>query len=319
MDAQDLRALKVLLAVREDGSFAGAARRLGVTRAAVSRAIAQLEERLGARLARRTTRRVVLTDAALSLTARAALPLRQVEEALEAAREQHATLAGALRVAGSAAFGRDVLVPLLIAFREQHPEVALELSLADRVEDLVARPIDVAVRIGPLPDASLVARAAGKLPLVLVAAPALLRGRAAPGSLDRLSELPAVAFRVPETGRRYPWAFEQRGRTLLYEPAEVSLESDSIDAVAALVLRGAGASVLPRHLVSRELAAGQLVELLPGALAPGPSVSVCYAQRALMPKRVRAMVDFLARELPRALDEERALARAPGRRLARQR
>ncbi len=298
MEAHDLRAIQVLLAVHDEGGFAAAARRLGVTRAAVSRSIAQLEARLGASLARRTTRRVVLTDAALALVGRCAGPIRAMGDALDAASEQDSGLAGAVRISGSAAFGRDVLVPTLMAFRTQNPEVTVELTLGDRVEDLVARPIDVAVRIGPLPDTSVVARSVGQLPLVAVAAPALVEQHGPPRAVDQLAAWPAVVFRVAETGQRYPWPFEHRGSTVLFAPSSVAFESDSIDAVAELVRRGAGVSVVPRHVVEADLASGRLVALLQSQVAAGPRVSVCYPQRKLMPRRVRALVDHLVRELP---------------------
>lgn len=298
IDAPDLKALNVLVVVHREGGFAPAARRLGVTRAAVSRSIAQLEARLGTRLARRTTRKVVLTEAALSLVERCGAPMKALSEAFEAARESGGALAGTVRLAGSAAFGRDVLVPLVLAFRREHPGVHVELSLSDRLEDLVARPIDVAVRVGPLPDTSLVARLVGRLPLVLAATPKLVAAHGAPRAVADLERWPAVAFRVPATGRVLPWPFEVSGQTELIEPPRPVCESDSIDAVAEMARRGAGVALLPRHLVRADLSSGRLVSLLPKLVGPGPPVHVCYAARELMPARVRALVDALVRALP---------------------
>lgn len=284
-----------------EGGFAAAARRLGVTRAAVSRSIAELEARLGARLARRTTRKVVLTEAATALIARCAAPLSAVASALDATREESASLAGTVRVAGPTAFGRDVLVPALLAFREAHPDVSVDLALADRLEDLVAKPIDVTVRMGALDEPSLIARAVGALPLALVVQAPLLSSRPAPRSLDDLASWPAVAFRVPRTGGRFPWPFRVRGELRLWDPPRVAFESDSIDAVAELARRGAGLAVVPRHLVERDLEAGRLVALLEAQISAGPPVSVCHVQRAHMPRRVRTLIDFLVDVLPRSL------------------
>jgi DNA-binding transcriptional LysR family regulator len=305
IDVGDLRALQVLLAVEREGGFAAAARSLGVTRAAVSRSIAELERRLRVRLARRTTRRVVLTEAALALVDRCRDPLGSIHEALDAARERDGEQAGTVRVAGTTAFGRDVLVPLLIELAKAHPAVTFDLCMSDRVEDLVAQPIDVTVRLGPLPETSLVARTVGTLPLVLAAAPALVRRLGAPTSPDAVLRMPAVAFRVPGASRRYPWPLDVRGERQLVTPTRVSFESDSVDTVAALIRAGAGVGLVPRHLVERELDAGRLVALLPGLVGKGPIVSVCYAGRKLVPKRVRTVIDHLVRRLPDVCDPAR--------------
>ncbi len=298
IDVADIRALQVLLAVDREGGFAPAARSLGVTRAAVSRSIAQLERRLHTRLARRTTRRVVLTEAALALVSRCRGPVGSIQEAFDAARERDDQLAGMVRVAGSTAFGRDVLVPVLLAFRANNPAVTLDLCMSDRLEDLVAQPIDVTVRIGPLPETSLFARTIGTLPLVLVASPSLIREHGSPTSLEAVAKLPTVAFRVPGTAERYAWPFDVRGERRLVTPSGSAFESDSIDTIAALVRAGAGVAVLPRHLVDQDLEAGRLVRLLPRLIDSGPTVSVCYASRRLMPRRVRALIDHLVKELP---------------------
>lgn len=298
IDPPDLRALQVLLTVEREGGFAPAARSLGVTRAAVSRSVAQLERRLRTRLARRTTRKVVLTEAALALVERCRGPLASIHDALDVAREKEDELAGVVRVAGSTAFARDVLVPLLLEFRAANPAVVVDLRVSDRVDDLVAAPIDVTVRLGPLPETSLVARAVGALPLTLAASPALVREHGAPASLDALARFPAVAFRVPGASEPYPWPFDVRGERALVTPGRVVLESDSIDAVAAMVRAGAGVGLVPRHLVERDLAAGALVALLPHLVGRGPAINVCYAGRSLVPRRVRALIDHLVTSLP---------------------
>lgn len=301
LDASELRALHVLLSVHREGGFAPAARELHVTRAAVSRSIAQLEAKLGVRLARRTTRQVVLTDAALALVDRAQAPLEMLSEAMEKARDQGRALAGPVQLAGPVAFGRDVIAPRVAAFCAAHPDVRVSLRLDDAIDDLVARPIDVAVRLGPLPTTSLVARRVGVLPVVLAATPALLAAHGSPRSVAELEELPAIAFRVAATARRLPWPFVTGKRQRLFEPTRVVVECDAIDGVAALVRASAGVGLVPRHLAQDDLDAGRLVSLLPKQLGAGPTVSVCYAAREHVPARVRALVDTLVRTLPDAL------------------
>ncbi|MFO0548000.1 MAG: LysR family transcriptional regulator [Polyangiaceae bacterium] len=298
LDVSALKALHTLAAVHQRGGFAAAGRALGVTRAAVSRAVASLEAKLGVRLARRTTRKVVLSEAGIALAEQCGAALDSVSLALENAREREASLAGVIRVAGPLAFGRDALVPLVLEFQRAHPQVSIDLSLSDGLHDLVDRPIDVAVRLGPLPETSLVARRVGSLPLVVVATPALVRAHGAPRSVDDLARVPAVRFRVPATGKPFVWRFDEGGRARQWEPASAALETDSVDALVTMVRSGAGASLLPRHLVESELASGRLVELLEGVTSDGPLVHICYGARSFMPRRVRAFVDLLARELP---------------------
>jgi LysR family transcriptional regulator, regulator for bpeEF and oprC len=301
IEPADLRALQVLLTVAQEGGFAPAARQLGVTRAAVSRSVAELERRLGTRLARRTTRKVVLTEAALALLDRCRGPVTSIREAFEFARERDDEIAGVVRVAGPTAFGRDVLVPLLLEFRKTHPAISLDLRMSDGLEDLVAEPIDLTVRLGPLPDTSLVARAVGSLRLVLVASPSVLREHGQPKFPDDLLHMPAVAFRVPGSKERYPWEFEARSARTRLIPEHATLESDSIDAVAALVRAGAGVGLVPRHLVARDLGRGALVAVLPELVGRGPVVSVVHAGRRLMPRRVRSLMDHLVKALPKEL------------------
>ena len=300
MEAADWKALQVLAAVRRKGGFAAAARALGVTRAAVSRSIAQLEARLGTRLARRTTRRVVLTEEAVALVDRCEPAVAAVDAALDAAREpaDRGALRGRVRLAGSSAFGRDVLVPIVLAFRAEHPDVHVELSLGEALEDLVERPIDVTVRLGALPETSLVARRVGTLPLVVAARRSLVLRHGEPREPADLARLPRVGYRVPGSGALLPWPFTIGGRQHLIAPEGCVLESDSVDAVAAMVRAGAGVALVPRHVIAHDLDAGRLVELLPGRVGAGPQVHVCYAARALMPRRVRALVDALLRDLP---------------------
>lgn len=298
MDAQDFRALQLLVAVQREGGFAPAARQLGVTRAAVSRAIAQLEARWKVRLARRTTRQVVLTEAAQELVVRCAHSLQVLDEALCAVGENAERLAGTVRLGGSAAFGRDVLVPLVMDFRAQHPAVTLDIALSDHLDDLMVQHIDVAVRLGPQLGSSMIARPAGHLPLALAAAPALVAKQGLPRCINDLVGWPAVGFRIPGTDRPFAWPFIERGRHRLFEPTALVAISDSIDAVAAMVRLGAGIAMVPRHLVDADLRTQRLVALLQPRVAPGPPVHVCYSHRELVPQRVRALIDWLMQSLP---------------------
>lgn len=198
----ELGDLEVLRAVAEASNFSAAARALGVSRAEISRTVARLERRLDARLFARTTRSVALTAAGRDLVRRVAPALRDLRAALDEVAERQHGLSGTIRIGCSHAFGRRFLVGEIARFVRAHPRVEVTLTLNDRIDDLVLAALDLTVRIGPLAPSSLVARRLGRLPLALVAAPALDAPPVC--SPAALAALPAVGFRVPGSGARYP-------------------------------------------------------------------------------------------------------------------
>lgn len=302
MDARDLQALLTLQAVARAGGFAAAARELGSTRAAVSRVIAEAESRTGVRLCHRTTRRVTLTEAARALLHAAEDPLQAVQSAWSALPDAAGAFRGTLRVSCSHALGRAFVLPAATRYRAEHPQVSVEVRLADVYDDLVTRGLDVAVRLGPLPDSSLVARTLGRIAVLPVAAPSLLRGaRRPPRTLaDLEATLPVVAFQAPGSGLRRHWRVKGDGR-VEHPFASPALVVDSIEGVADLARAGAGAGLAPRYLVEEDLRARRLVALLPELSFEGPELHLCHAHRTLVPPRVRAFMDQLAQALQPAL------------------
>lgn len=293
MNEQDLRTLWVLSRVAESGSFAAAGRELGLTRAAVSRLVAQTEARLGVRLAQRSTRQVVLSERARQLVEAARPALATLSAALAALAEDDAELRGPLRLACSYALGQHGVLPLLAGFAQRHPRVQLELLWSDRVEDLIGQRIDVAIRLGELPDSSLVARPLGRVALALCAAPGLLAQRRAPRRPEDLRAWPQIALRPPGVRERRPWRFlAAQGREVL-ELHAPRVETNSIEAAAQMCRDGVGLAMLPRYLVQEDLRAGRLRALLASQVAEGPPVHLCTAQRELLPARVQALIEHL--------------------------
>ncbi|HJV94632.1 MAG TPA: LysR family transcriptional regulator, partial [Albitalea sp.] len=235
----ELHDLEILEAVAQEGNFSVAARALSLSRADVSRTVARLEQRLDVRLCTRTTRRVALTDAGRDLVRRLRPALHELSAALEQVSEQQHRFSGPIRVACSHAFGRHFLVDEVTRFVAAHPAVEVNLTLNDRIEDLVLSALDLALRIGPLAPSSMVARKLGRLPLALVAAPELCDSehRFTPKALGAL---PAIGFRVPGSGDRYPWRLRLGAQDVPIAHEKVSIESDSIEAVADLARLGAG-------------------------------------------------------------------------------
>ena len=283
----DLRILETVVAVARHGGFAEAGRRLGLSRSAVSRAVAQLETELGVAVFRRTTRRVRLTAAGRELVDRIERDLDSLRATLERARDDGASRDGPIRLTLGHAYGRHVVLPVLERWRAAHAGVTLEVALDDTLMDLVEQEYDFAIRLGPLPDSRLIARPLAPLPLALVAA------ADAPwrpdGSRAGWVRAPRLAFRIPDSEREFGWIDEMRDGAA--EPATVTCTS--IEGVVDLARAGVGTALVPRYLVEEDLARGALVEA-PFAHGAGPvPVHLCRLERERIPARVRALIDHL--------------------------
>ncbi len=301
MNEQDLRTLWVLSRVAQHGSFAAAARELGLTRAAVSRLVAQSERRLGVRLAERSTRQVVLSEAALHLVEAVQPALHTLQAALTALPEAHHALRGPVRLACSHALGQHLVLPLLQHFLRAHPGVKLELLWSDRVEDLVGQRVDVAVRLGDLPDSTLVARPVGRVALALVGAPSLFEGRRPPRRVAELAAWPHLVLRPPGVSEARPWRFVTPTGREHFRPRAPVAELSALESAVALCREGFGLAMLPRYLVAEHLAVGRLRALLASQVAEGPAVHVCTTQRELLPQRVQVLLATLVPGLKAAL------------------
>ncbi|PZQ65662.1 MAG: transcriptional regulator [Phenylobacterium zucineum] len=284
--------LSVFLAVIEAGGLAAAARRKRRSPAAVTRTLAALEARVGARLIERTTRRLSVTEAGRRLADDARRILGAYEAAVE--REAVGPLRGALRISAPLVFGRRHVAPLVARFLDDHAQVTAELVLNDRNLDLVEQGIDLSVRIGALADSGLVARKVGEVGRLVVAAPAYLARRGAPA---RPTDLPdhEIVHASTQSGPS-DWRFEKAGRreTVRVRPR---LMINAIEAVVTQAVEGRGIARLFSYQVADELAKGRLVRLLPEWEPPPIPVQLVTPTARLMPARVRAFLDFAAAEL----------------------
>lgn len=276
--------LAVFLAVLETGSLAGAARRLRRSAPAVTRTLAALEARVGARLVERTTRKLAVTEAGLRL-AEAARPLLAGYDAAVAASEA-GPLRGHLRVSAPLVFGRRHMAPVLAAFLDDHPEVTGELVLNDRNLDLVDEQLHVALRIGALADSSLVARKVGEVRRVVVAAPAYLTQRGEPRTPAELAGHEVIHSSTQPGPSEWRFA---GGEAVRLRPR---LMVNAIEPVVAAAVEGRGITRVFSYQVADEVADGRLVRLLadfePAAI---PVQLVTPSARFTLP-RVRAFLDF---------------------------
>ncbi len=301
IDLVQIRALRVAVAVADQGSFAAAGRHLNLPRAAISRIVGQFEERSGTRVFRRNTRKVVATEAGEVLIDAARRALVEIDAALEPTEMGDADLSGQVRMSVSHAFGRYFVLPSIGYFREQHPGVQIETLLQDRLDDMIEEDIDFTIRLGPLPESDLIVRRLGAICSSLFAAPSFLRALETPVGANTLDRVPAVGFRIPGTGRVMTWPVQVDGCNFHSIVPRSVVSSDSIEAVLDLAKEGHGVALLPRYLAGTDVASERLEPVIPDQISVLTDVHICFRERRFMPRRVRILIDHLASEITRDL------------------
>lgn len=283
--------MRVFAAVVDAGSFVAGGEALGLSKAAVSRHVSELEQRLGVRLMHRTTRKLSLTPEGEVFLARCRDILSSIDAA-EAEVSTHTVKAsGLLKLSVPVSFGIRHLAPLWSEFLEAHPEVTLDVQLADRVVDLVDEGFDLAVRIARLPDSSLVSRRLASTRLVLCASPDYLVRRGTPQHPSELGDHDVVGYSLLAMGDQWQFLGPEGPVTIKVRPR---MWSNNGDSCIAATLRGAGIQLQPTFLIHNQLASGELVELLPQFRSAELGIYVIYPTRKFVLPKVRAMVDFLS-------------------------
>ena len=295
----DLQHLRTFLEVVRQGSFAGAARVLDLTPSTVTRTVATLEEALGARLLQRTTRKLALTGAGAVYLERVRPLLEELDRAAEELHASTGEVRGTVRVTSSVAYGQTVLVPLLPGLHAAHPGLDIDLLLSDAVVDLVSQRIDVAVRLGPPIDSSLVGMRLRPVRFRVCASPAYLRKHGRPRKPADLAQCDCLRFPLP--GYRSQWSFRDReGRSEVVAVRGWLVMSTAL-ALHRAALDGLGPVLLGDWLIDADVAAGRLIDLFPRHEASATNFDTAawllYASRERVPGRVRAFVDFVASRL----------------------
>ncbi len=284
-----LEDMRILAETVEAGSFTAAADRLGLSKQFVSKRIAALEKRLGARLLVRSTRRLRVTDLGLAYLERAQRILQEVDAAEQLVASQTATPRGVLRLSAPMTFSTLHLGPLIPAFMQRHPDVSLELELNDRAVDLIGEGYDMAVRIGTLADSSLVARRITAAQLITCASPGYLRQHGVPSSPEQLG---AHACLVYGHALRGEWAFRVSERTRRIS-VDGPMRSNNGEMLRDAAIAGLGLVNLPDFIVASALADGRLVEVLETFRPEGFTVHAVYPQHRESSLLVRLFSDFL--------------------------
>lgn len=291
MSPEDLR---IVLRVAELGSFTEAAQRLGLPRATVSTAVRRLEERLGARLLQRTTRRVSLTDDGRLFVERCQDVLADLDELRTMFQQQPQALTGRLRVDMPLAMARALVLPRLPEFLSLHPGLAVEIGAADRRVDPVREGYDAVIRVGAVVAEQLVGRPLGAYTMVNVASPAYLARHGEPRSVDDLAAHRLVHYQ-PNLGDR-PAGFEylDADGTLRSVAMTGTVTVNATDAYLAACEAGLGIIQIPEASARAGLQAGRLATLLPAHVPPPMPVTLLLPHRRHLPRRVRAFADWVA-------------------------
>ncbi len=285
------QAMGVFAKVVEQGSFARAAERLAISTSACSRHVADLEAHLDTRLLQRTTRRLSLTESGQAFYERCVQLLADLDEAEGAAAASSARPRGTIKLTCSINFGIRHVAPAIGAFQAQHDAVRFDVTLADRIVDLVEEGFDLAIRIGATGGETVVARRLGESRLVCCASRAYLRRHGTPRSPEDLVRHRCLTYEyLPQRGL---WQFRDRsGRE---RPVRVagSLHSNNGDLLAAAAVQGVGIALEPDFIVADDLRTGRLVRILEGFAAPVSAIYAVYPSRRYLSAKVRAFVDFL--------------------------
>ena len=278
------------------GSFAGAARELGVTPVAVSKNVQRLEQQLGVRLLRRSTRKLSLTDEGQQFYERCTGPLRELESAHAAVKERGAAPSGVLRVTSISPFGRNYVVPLLAEFSRRYPAIRVEMNLDDSIADMVSEGFDVGIRAGEMRDGTLIARHIAPLPFVVCAAPAYLARAGVPSTPADLARHNCLRLRDRGTGPGFNWRLGPL-REPVAPPVDGNFVANDMTTLVMAALHGHGLVLAPLPLVLPLLRAGALVPLLTDWVASGVQLFIHYPNRRNLPARVRSFVEFLLEQL----------------------
>lgn len=292
-----LGSLELFCLAAEQGNFTSAANVAGVTPAAVSRSISRLEERLGVQLFVRTTRQIRLTEAGQLYFDRCRQALEQLVDAEREVSGGQSTPSGLLRISMPTPYAHYRVLPLLPEFRARYPEVQVEVHLSNRNIDFVDENYDLAIRGRTPPDSNLIARKLEDAELVLVATPAYLKRAGIPQTLEDLQRHDCIQFELPSTGRKIPWPFHVNGQ----EVTDVSTIggyccSDDVLGIVTLARNGAGLVQTYRFIVEKDLARGDLVELLPQHGGTSRPFILLYPHARHLSLRVRTFVDFLIKK-----------------------
>jgi DNA-binding transcriptional LysR family regulator len=303
----DFEGLAVFAKVVELRSFAAAAGELAMSKATVSKAVGRLEERLGARLFNRTSRRLALTDAGQKLSERATRLLADGEAAENEALSQAVAPRGLVRLAVPMTFGVSAVAPILPEFLGQYPDVTIDLHLSDAMVDLIGEGFDMGLRIASLPDSSLIARRLCPMPRYTVASPAYLKRYGRPTHPMQLAEHRCLGYAYRSTANLWHYT-NAAGEQASVRPGG-PLRVNNGEALMPALLAGLGIADLPDFIVGKAIASGEVEVLFKGWKQAESSVHLVMPPGGPRPARVEVLANFLIRHFASATTRESLLGK----------
>lgn len=286
----------VFMAIVDAGSFVGGGQATGLTRSAACKAVNRLEDRLGVRLLNRSTRTLALTDEGRLLYDRGSHILAAVDEAEASMGGSSGTPRGLLRLTVPDAFGRLVILPLLRKYLQAWQDLQIEVSLSDRVADVIEEGFDLAVRIGvTTTDTRLVSRVVAKYQAMLCASPSYIATRGAPANIEALADHDCLFF--SSRAQKQTWRLRGEDGTYVKAQGRSRFRADSAEAIRDAALSGLGIAFLPEFLIADDLAAGRLCQVLAGVEAEQVKIVALYPTKRFLEPRVRRFIDLMVEEL----------------------
>lgn len=286
-----LTRMRAFIEVVDAEGFSAAARRIGKSKALLSKYVRELEDDLGALLLNRTTRQFSLTETGHTYYLRAQEIVRDVDSLADAVRDTSGDIRGRIKLSASRSFADAPIGQSLVDFTAAHPDIIMDISLDDRIVDLVEEGFDLAIRITQMENSSLIARKLSDFSVRLCATPAAIEKYGKPLHPSELANVPCI---VDTNGRwRNNWAFKEKDGSPFSVAVSGPMEINSPLAVKAALLSGLGFSLLPEFSVEEEIENGKLVPLLDDYIDLGSGIFAVYPHRRYLPAKVRTLVDFL--------------------------
>ena len=288
-------AVELFVRVVETGSFSKAAAELKITQPTATKAVAATEQRLGVRLLHRSSRGVTPTEAGGHFYAKCKLIQAAIDDAESAALQRHGSVGGQLRISTSVAFGRRVLVPLVLAYMQQHPDVRVDIGFDDRYVDLVEQGIDVALRMGQMADSTLGARYLGSNPWLMVASRDYLAQFGTPSRPEDLSGHRCIVYSSVQGDDR--WRLTPPGGQLVSVPVGGPLRSNNLSTALAAASAGMGLAILPCYVAREALECGIVTPVMSDHALPAQDMHAVFPSPRLLPFKVTAFIEYLCARL----------------------
>jgi DNA-binding transcriptional LysR family regulator len=286
-----ITALQLFVRAVETGSFSKAARDVQLTQPTITKHVAALEKKLGARLLNRNTRGLSLTEIGAAYYEKCKAILEQFDEADQIVNLRHREISGRLRIGTSVAFGRSVITPLILDFMRRHPQLQIDLGFVDTYVDLVAQGIDVAIRMGQLADSSLGARYLGSNPWIMVASPKYLKKFPAPKIPSDLAKHNVLLYSTVHSDDRLHFVSPESKR--LTVTVHGNLRSNNLSTVLAAVRADMGVAALPNYVAASSLREGKVTPILNNFTLPAQEIHAVYPSPKQVSSKVSTLIAFL--------------------------